>query len=172
MHIRNATADDLPAILEIHNTAIATSTAIWTDDLTDLTERERWFADHAERDNPVLVAETDGAVIGYAALGPWRAKTGFRHTVEDSVYVREGAQGAGVGHHLLTALLDLARSRGYHVMIADIEAGNAASIRLHERHGFQHCGTVPEVGTKFGRWLDLTVMRLQLQASDHETEIK
>jgi phosphinothricin acetyltransferase len=120
-----------------------------------------WLADHVARDS-AFVAEVRGHVAGFAAYGPWRELDGYRHTVEDSVYVREGMQGLGIGSALLAALVASAREAGHHVMIADIEAGNAASIRLHERLGFQRLGTLPEVGTKFGRWLDLTIMHLTL----------
>lgn len=165
MLVRAATEADLAGLLDIHNQAIVESTAIWTDDPVTMAERADWLAEHRAADHPVLVAELDGRVVGYASYGPWRAKTGFRHTVDDSVYVRDEAQGCGVGRALLTALVELARERGCHVMIADIESANTASIRLHERLGFEHCGTVREVGLKFGRWLDLTVMRLQLNDS-------
>lgn len=101
-------------------------------------------------------------MAGFAVYGPWRELDGYRHTVEDSVYVREDRQGLGIGSALLTALIASAREAGRHVMIAGIEAGNSGSIRLHERFGFHHAGTVREVGTKFGRWLDLTIMRLPL----------
>ena len=108
------------------------------------------------------MAVTGEEVAGFAVYGPWRTLDGYRHTVEDSVYVREDRHGLGIGSALLAALVDAARAAGHHVMVAGIDARNAASVRLHERFGFQHAGTLPEVGTKFGRWLDLTLMRLPL----------
>ncbi|RFA17906.1 GNAT family N-acetyltransferase [Subtercola boreus] len=178
MIIRQAGADDMPAILAIHNDAIVNSVAIWTDTTVDLAERAAWLEGHERDGYPVLVAvdepdgtsagprgaggDRDGTVLGYASLSSWHAKSGFRHTVEDSIYLRPDATGRGLGKVLLGALLQLAREGGYHVVVADIEAGNAASIRLHETFGFENCGTVREVGTKFGRWLDLTTMRLPL----------
>ncbi|WP_189189873.1 GNAT family N-acetyltransferase [Streptomyces albiflavescens] len=159
--VRRARPADMEAIRAIRNHAIEHSTALWTQTLQSPTEGAAWLAAHLERDS-AFVAEVDGEVAGFAVYGPWREKDGYRHTVEDSVYVREGLHGLGIGSGLLTALITSAREAGHHVVIAGIEAENTASIRLHERFGFDHVGTVPEVGTKFGRWLDLTIMRLPL----------
>lgn len=170
MIIRAARPDDAAALLEIHNAAVTHSTAIWTDRLETVADREAYLADHEAAGHAVLVAETDGAdgtdrlVVGYASFGTWRQKNGYRLTVDNSVYVRDSHHGAGIGRALMTELITIARDRGFHVMIADIEAGNTASVRLHERLGFEVCGTIREVGTKYGRWLDLTVMRLELSA--------
>jgi phosphinothricin acetyltransferase len=114
------------------------------------------------RNFPVLVADVDGKVAGYASYGDWRTLDGFRHSAEHSVYVHRDHRGAGLGRDLMTALIEVARERGIHVMIACVEAGNAASIRLHESLGFRNVGTFREVGTKFGRWLDLTCLELRL----------
>ncbi|WP_153537608.1 GNAT family N-acetyltransferase [Streptomyces sp. RB17] len=159
--VRRALPGDAEAIRAIRNRAIERSTALWTQTPQSSPETVRWLATHLERGS-AFVAETAGDVAGFAVYGPWRDLDGYRHTVEDSVYVREDRHGLGIGSALLSALIDSARDAGLHVMIAGIEAENAASIRLHERFGFQHVGTVPEVGTKFGRWLDLTLMRLPL----------
>ncbi|CAN5125549.1 GNAT family N-acetyltransferase [soil metagenome] len=175
--IRDATPADLPAILNIHNDAIRTSRAIWMDEPVELSDREEWFASAQERDDAVLVAEVDGAVAGYASFGPWRERYGYRHSVENSVYIADGHQGAGLGRALLVELIARARAAGYHVMIADIEAGNRASIHLHESLGFLHEGLVREVGTKFGEWLDLAIMRLPLEprpraAAEHRAVLR
>ncbi|OQR65782.1 GNAT family N-acetyltransferase [Streptomyces maremycinicus] len=159
--VRPAHRDDAEAIQAIRNHAIEHSTALWTDTPQSPAEGVAWLATHLERGS-ALVAEADGEIAGFAVYGPWRQLDGFRHTVEDSVYVREGRHGLGVGSALLAALITSARDAGHHVVIAGIEAENASSIRLHERFGFRHAGTVPEVGAKFGRWLDLTIMQLPL----------
>lgn len=162
--VRPAQAGDAEAVRAIRNHAIEHSTALWTDAPQTPAEGAAWLATHLARGS-ALVAEAAGApgeVAGFAVYGPWRALDGYRHTVEDSVYVREGSQGLGIGSALLAALIAAAREAGHHVMIAGIEARNAPSVRLHERFGFEHAGTVREVGTKFGRWLDLTLMRLPL----------
>ncbi|MBP2460398.1 MULTISPECIES: GNAT family N-acetyltransferase [unclassified Rhizobium] len=160
--IRDATEADLPAILEIYNDAVANTTAIWNETLVDLANRRDWFAARQARGFPVLVADEDGVVKGYASYGDWRAFEGFRHTVEHSVYVHREARGEGIGRLLMRELITRAASNGIHVMIACVEAGNAASIRLHERLGFRLTGTFSEVGIKFGRWLDLVCMELRV----------
>jgi phosphinothricin acetyltransferase len=159
--VRPAHLGDAAAILAIRNHAIEYSTALWTQAPQSPAEGAAWLAAHLGRDS-AFVAEMDGEVAGFAVYGPWRELDGYRHTVEDSVYVREGRHRLGIGSALMTALIASAREAGHHVVIADIEAENAASIRLHERFGFRHVGTAREVGTKFGRWLDLTIMRLPL----------
>jgi phosphinothricin acetyltransferase len=160
--IRDATEADLPAILEIYNDAVANTTAIWNETLVDLTNRRDWFAARQARGFPILVADEDGVVKGYAAYGDWRAFEGFRHTVEHSVYVHREARGGGIGRLLMRELITRAASNGIHVMIACVEAGNAASIRLHETLGFRLTGTFSEVGIKFGRWLDLACLELRV----------
>ncbi|WP_137132054.1 GNAT family N-acetyltransferase [Rhizobium sp. FY34] len=160
--IRDATEADLPAILDIYNDAVANTTAIWNDNLVDLANRQDWFAARRARGFPVLVAEQNGVIAGYAAYGDWRAFEGFRHTVEHSVYVEKDHRGAGIGRLLMQALIVKAREGGVHVMIACVETGNQASIRLHQSLGFRVAGQFSEVGTKFGRWLDLTCLELRV----------
>ena len=103
-----------------------------------------------------------GEVLGYATYGPWRAFDGYRHTVEHSVYVRGNQRGKGLGRTLMEALLERAAAQGIHVMVAGIEAGNTGSLILHEKLGFEQVGHLPQVGTKFGKWLDLTFLQLML----------
>ena len=162
MIIRPAVDADLDAILAIHNDAILNSTALWTDDVVPRSDREEWLASRTAAGDAVLVAMEDDQVAGYAAYAPWRAKYGYRNTVEDSVYLAAPFQGRGFGRSLLLALIEHARTAGHHVMLADIESGNAASIRLHESLGFVEVGRLREIGTKFDRWLDLTILQLDL----------
>jgi phosphinothricin acetyltransferase len=159
--VRVARTDDAGAVRAIRNHAVETTTAIWTGVPMSADEAHTWVAEHVTR-KAMLVAEADGAVVGYASFAPWRAKEGYRYSVEDSVYVAAGQQGRGVGRALLTELVALARAAGAHRMYADIEAGNAASISLHESLGFRRVGLLREVGTKFGRWLDLAILELEL----------
>lgn len=166
MLIRDANPADLGALRDIYNDAVLNTTAIWNEVAIDLDNRRAWLELRAQQGFPVLVAEDAGEVVGYASYGPWRAFDGFRETVEHSVYVRADQRGKGVGPQLMQALIDRARTQGLHVMVAAIESGNAASIRLHERLGFATTGQMPQVGQKFGRWLDLTFMQLILDARD------
>ena len=160
--IRPALDADLDAILTIHNDAILHSTALWTDEVVERSDREDWLATRAAAGNAVLVAIETDEVAGYATYAPWRAKYGYRNTVEDSVYIAAPYQGRGFGRALLVELIEHARGADHHVMLADIESGNAASIGLHESLGFVEVGHLREIGTKFDRWLDLTILRLDL----------
>ncbi|WP_439853698.1 GNAT family N-acetyltransferase [Pseudomonas yamanorum] len=165
MEIIDATDDHIPGIRDIYNDAVENSTAIWNDCKVDSDNRRAWLAGRALAGYPVLVAiDTDNRVLGYASFGDWRAWDGYRHTVEHSVYVRADKRGNGIGKLLLMALIDRARRIGKHVMVAGIEAENLASIRMHERLGFELAGTLKEVGAKFGIWLDLTFLQLQLDS--------
>lgn len=162
MLIRDAHEDDLPAILAIHNDAVLTTTAIWNSTTVDLEDRRAWLAARRQAGYPVLVAEQAGEVAGYASFGDWRAWEGYRFTVENSIYIRADRRGRGIGSALLAPLVAAAGRLGKHVMVAGIEAGNAASIRLHHRHGFVQVGHFREVGEKFGRWLDLVFLQRTL----------
>lgn len=162
MIIREAAESDLDAILAIHNANIRSSTALWTDDEVPRADREQWFAEQSEARNPIIVADVDGELAGYATYAQWRSKYGYRFSVEDSIYIADGHQGNGYGRALLSELIRLATAAGHHVMIADIEAGNAASIRLHESLGFESAGLLPQIGRKFDRWLDLAILVLPL----------
>jgi L-amino acid N-acyltransferase YncA len=163
--LRDANEADLPAIRDIYNHAVEHTTAIWNETLVDLENRLEWFRARKARGFPVIVAERDGKVAGYASYGDWRAFDGYRHTVEHSVYVEKDCRGLGAGEALMRELILRAQKANIHVMIAGIEAENQASIRLHEKLGFRIAGTFSEVGIKFGRWLDLTCMELRVPAS-------
>jgi L-amino acid N-acyltransferase YncA len=162
MLIRTATEADLPGVLEIHADAVANSTAIWTDVVPDLEGRRAWLAAHGVPGTTAIVAVEGDLVVGYGSVGPFHAKDGYRHTVEDSVYVRPGHQGAGIGRALLEALVAFSREAGHHVVVALVEAGNEGSVRLHRSLGFEDAGLLREVGTKYGRWLDLRYLTLHL----------
>ncbi len=162
MNIRFAGKDDCAAIAEIYNHAVVNTAAIWNDQTVDVDNRIAWFEARALLGYPVLVSEENGVVTGYASFGDWRAFDGFRHTVEHSVYVHPEHQGKGLGLALMERLINEAKRVGKHVMVAGIESQNHGSIHLHSKLGFVTTGQMPQVGTKFGRWLDLTFMQLQL----------
>ena len=163
MLIRDAVPADAEAIAGIYNDAVLNTTAIWNDVVVDARNREVWLELRQGSGYPVLVAEADdGAVVAYATFGDFRAFDGYRYTVEHSVYVRSDVRGGGIGEALMLELIERARGIGKHVLVAAIESSNAHSIRLHEKLGFVPGGTLTEVGTKFGRWLDLTFMQLTL----------
>ncbi|MGY5957034.1 GNAT family N-acetyltransferase [Kosakonia sp. BK9b] len=162
MNIRYATKADCGDIAAIYNHAVLNTAAIWNDQTVDVDNRIAWFEARTLLGYPVLVSEENGQVTGYASFGDWRAFDGFRHTVEHSVYVHPEHQGKGLGLALMQRLIAEAKQIGKHVMVAGIEAQNQGSIHLHSKLGFVITGQMPQVGTKFGRWLDLTFMQLQL----------
>jgi phosphinothricin acetyltransferase len=162
--IRPATMADLPALMAIYNHAVVHTTAIWNDAVADLDNRRAWYEARRKVGYPVLVAEVDGIVAGYGSFGDFRAFEGYRFSVEHSVYVAETMRRQGIASRLLEALVEEARRLGKHVMIAGVAADNDASIRLHLRHGFVETGRMPEVGIKFGRWLDLVFLQKTLAA--------
>ena len=163
MIVRDASEAELAGILAIYNHAVAHSTAIWNDVLVDLDNRREWWRARVGAGFPVLVAlDDEGAVLGYASYGPFRPFDGYRQTVEHSVYVAESARRRGVATALLTALEARAGAAGMHVMVGGIAADNEASLDLHRRLGFSETGHLPEVGQKFGRWLDLVFMQKRL----------
>ena len=160
--IREATPEDAQAIATIYNDAVRTTTAIWNEVEVSVRDRIDWIAARQQAGFPVLVLEEGAKVVGYASYGPFRAFDGYRGTVEHSVYVRTDLRGGGRGRALLSALIWRAQAQGLHVMVAAIEAGNAGSLVLHQRLGFEAVGLMPQVGQKFGRWLDLLWMQLKL----------
>lgn len=167
IRVRDADRNDIEGILAIYNDAVAHTTAIWNEVEVDAKNRSAWLAERQRTGYPVLVAvDEDETVLGYASFGDWRAWDGYRHTVEHSVYIQKHHRGAGIGKTLMVALIERARSLGKHVMVAGIEAGNEASIRLHEKLGFAYVGRLREVGAKFGQWLDLAFLQLTLDTRE------
>jgi L-amino acid N-acyltransferase YncA len=163
--IRDAGPDDVEAITALTNALIATTTIEWRDEPYALDDRRRWLAAKLEAGYPVLVAEADGAVVGWAGLGDFRDSgrwPGYRFTVEHSIHVRQDHWGRGTGRALLDALASRARAAGKRVMVAGIDGDNADAIRFHQRVGFVQVGRLPGVGEKFGRRLDLVLMQQEL----------
>ncbi|HEY1831543.1 MAG TPA: GNAT family N-acetyltransferase [Acidimicrobiales bacterium] len=161
MEIRSATPPDAPAIADILNALLTTTTVEWTETPHRVEDIVRWIEDH----EVVLVAEEDGEVVGLAAFGWFRdavVRPGYRFTVENSVHVRQSHWGRGLGSRLMQELIEAARASGKHAMVAAIDATNEDSIRFHQRLGFAEVGRLPQVGTKFGRWLDLVLLELRL----------
>jgi L-amino acid N-acyltransferase len=158
MLIREATLKDLPAILSIYNEVILTSTAVYCDQPVTLEERVRWYEGRREKDYPVLVAELDGQIAGYASFGDFRSFPGYRFSIEHSVHLAPAFRGRGIGSALVEALFAPAKKLGKHAMIAAVDADNAGSIRFHEKLGFTQVARMPEVGYKFDRWLDLVML--------------
>jgi phosphinothricin acetyltransferase len=145
-----------PEILAIFNDAIASSTALYEYRPRTLEYMAGWFETKQKGSYPVVGAADDAhRLLGFASYGPFRPHPAYKYTVEHSVYVDPAHRGRGIGRRLLEAIVERARAQGYHNVVGGIDRDNAVSIRLHERLGFEHCGTVRHAGFKFGRWLDL-----------------
>jgi phosphinothricin acetyltransferase len=161
--IRPATEADLPCVTEIYEHAVLHGTATFELIAPDLAEMTRRFRTLIDAGFPYLVAAIDGEVIGYAYAGPYRPRPAYRFTVENSIYLKPATHRRGIGLTLLKRLLLECEARGHRQMIAVIgDSANAGSIGLHRRCGFQMIGTHPNVGLKFGRWLDTVMMQLSL----------
>jgi phosphinothricin acetyltransferase len=156
----DANASHAEAIARIHNHAVLHSTAIWYDTPISVESRAAFIKSRQDAGFPFITAvDHDGAVLGYASYGEFRAFSGYRHTVEHLVYVAETAQRQGIASKLMHALMERAQNSQVHAMVGAIESGNLASLELHRRLGFTEVGRMPEVGIKFGRWLDLSLMQ-------------
>ena len=165
--IRAAENRDVPAIAAIYAEAVLHGTASFELDPPDGAEMARRREALVTDDHPYLAAEIDGIVAGYAYAGPYRPRLAYRSTVESSVYVAPTFHGRGIGGGLLRALVTAASVRGFRQMVAVIgDSANQASIRLHERCGFEPVGTLRSVGWKHGRWLDTVLMQRSLGPGD------
>ena len=163
LEIRPTTVADLPSITEIYAHEVREGTATFELVAPDLAEMTRRFQALAGGGFPYLVAELDGSIAGYAYASSYRPRPAYRFTVENSVYLRPATHRRGIGRQLLERLITECETRGFRQMIAVIgDSANAASIGVHAACGFQLIGTHPNVGLKFGRWLDTVMMQREL----------
>lgn len=160
--IRRAEAADAPAIADIYNEAILTTTATFDTEPKSVEDRAQWLKSHHER-YPVLVAVVKGKVVGWASLTRWSERRAYDETAETSFYVHSANRGRGIGRRLKAAIIEEARRQGFHSLIARIAEGSRESIHLNEQAGFVHVGTLKEVGRKFGRLLDVHIMQKILE---------
>lgn len=161
MIIRTAEEKDMPQLLDIYNYEVEHGYA--TFDLTpkNMEERMVWFREHNVENHPLIVAEEDGKAVGYASLSSYRPKEAYKTTVELSIYVDKDYRRKGIAGKLASNIIEIARDRDdVHTVISVITGGNEASCLLHEHLGFLHCGTMKEMGMKFGKMLD--IMNYQL----------
>jgi L-amino acid N-acyltransferase YncA len=156
--IRSATIEDLDAITEIYNEAILKTVATFDTEPKTIEDLKKWFEDHGSK-NPILVAEQNEALVGWASLSKWSDRCAYQDTAEISLYVKEEHQGKGIGRRLMEAIIKEGKKTGLHTIIARITEGNESSLHLHESVGFTLIGTMKEVGEKFGKRLDVHLMQ-------------
>jgi L-amino acid N-acyltransferase YncA len=159
--VREATTADRRAILDIYNDAVLHSTATFDLEVRSWREQQQWFVAHRSP-YQVLVAAIGDTVAGWGSISRFRTRPAYGFTAEDSIYVHEDFRRRGIGAALLDALIQSARERGFHSIMALIDGDSTVSIHLHERFGFREVGTFREVGFKFGRWLDVVHMQKML----------
>jgi phosphinothricin acetyltransferase len=159
--VRDAVDDDVDAITRIQNALIGSTTIEWTDEPYSVDSRRAWLDEHRAAGFPVLAAELDGVVVGFAAYSGFRDTgkwPGYDRTVELTVHVDGDHWGHGVGRSLIDELCGRAAAAGMHAIVAAIDGDNESSVRFHERIGFAEVGRLPQVGHGHGRWLDLVLM--------------
>jgi len=156
--IRKAAMKDLAAITEIYNEAVLKTVATFDTEPKMVEEQKPWFESYDSK-HPILVAEQDGTIVGWASLSKWSDRCAYSDTAELSVYVKEEYRGRGIGKKLMREILDQGQKVGFHTVVARIAESNEVSVRLHEAFGFEHVGTMKEVGRKFGKLLDVHMMQ-------------
>lgn len=166
MKYRLATVEDAEAIRTIYNREVLGSTVTFDMVARTLEDQLAWMDAHSGAHPAVVAVDDEDQVRGFGSLSPYRPRAAYRTTVEDSVYVAQDTQGGGVGKGLLSELVRLAGSHGFHAVIGRIVGGHEASIGLHRACGFEIVGTEREVGRKFGKWLDVVVMQRLVDAND------
>jgi L-amino acid N-acyltransferase len=170
MHIRLATPGDAEAIRAIYNVEVLGGTS--TLDMVERTkeEQEAWLLEHQGVHPAIVAVEPAGAgagqigahgelVLGFGSLSPFRERSGYAATAENSVYVERAQQGKGIGRAILAELLTLASAHGFHSVIARIAGHNETSIGLHRAAGFELVGVEREVGRKHRQWLDVVELQ-------------
>lgn len=163
MIIRTAQELDMPHLLHIYNYEVMHGLATFDLHAKTMQERMAWFYDHNRDNHPLLVAELDDRAVGYASLSSYRDKEAYARTVELSIYIDPDYRRRGIARRLMAAILAKAREReDIHTVISVITDGNAASVKLHEEFGFTYCGTIKEVGWKFGKLLGIVNYQLMV----------
>ena len=153
MSIRLGKEEDIQALLEIYNYEVVNGVATLDLEPRSLEEWTQWFCEHNIGNHPLIVAEIDGEIAGYATLSEYRTKEAFKSTVELSVYIGPDFRGKGVASDLMEEILRMAKEdKDTHLVVSVITSGNGASVRLHEKFGFTFCGTIPAVGYKHGAY--------------------
>jgi L-amino acid N-acyltransferase YncA len=168
--IRIATKRDLPYILEIYNDAILHTTAIYDYKAHTIEDRIKWYENKIQDGYPIIVAEENNTVIGFATFGSFRPWPAFKYSIEHSIYVHENCGNKGTGTLLLKELIQISNESGFATMVAGIDGSNEKSIRMHKKLGFKYAGTISKAGFKFGKWLNLVFYQLELNGPKNPIE--
>ena len=159
LNIRPATLNDQEAIRSIYNEAVLNTTATFDTDERTVEKQLVWFMNH-KKNHPVFIAEQEGDVVGWASLSPWSDRCAYDTTVEVSVYIHKDHRGKRIGSKLLQVITAEGKNVGNHTVLSRITSGNETSIHIHEKFGYHTVGVMKEVGYKFGKFLDVTIMQL------------
>ncbi len=162
MMIRLMEEKDLPEVLDIYNDIILTSKAVYRYETQSLEEKKQWFKEQQASNNPLLVFDENGAVVGFATYSQFRPYPGYKYTMEHSMYVHRDHYQKGIATKLMLELIRIAQEHGIKTLIAGIDGENIGSIKVHEKLGFEYVGTIKNAGYKFEQWLDLVFYQLQL----------
>ena len=167
MPVRAASLQDLPAVQSIYAYHVLHGLASFEEEAPPLEEMRRRYEDVTGRGLPYLVAEENGEILGYGYCTLYRSRSAYRFALEDSIYVKHGEQGKGIGKAVLARLIEHCAALNYRQMIAVIgDSANAASIAVHASLGFVRAGNLRSTGYKFGRWVDSVLMQLPLGEGD------
>ena len=163
MKVRLAKLADAAEIADIYNHEVLSGVATFDLVPKSLEEQREWLRDRSGALPCIVAVDEDGAVTGWACLSKYRDRPAYGTSVEDSVYIHERHQGAGIGNLLLPEILRLADEHGFHSTFARIAGNNPSSVALHAKHGFEIVGVEKEVGRTFGQWLDVTLMQRRVR---------
>ena len=159
--VRKAKKSDLASIIEIYNYAVVNTTATFDTEPKTVKSQREWFFKRSSR-HPIIVAEKENEIIGWASLSQWSERPAYAKTVEISIYIDKNNQGLGVGKELFGEIIRIAGENGFHAIIARIAGDNKASMRLHQGFGFKYIGSLKEVGFKFNKYIDVHIMQIIL----------
>ena len=168
--IRDAIENDLTDILEIYNDAILNTTSVYDYNAHTIDDRKQWYEKKKQEGYPILVYEKNNEVVGFATLGPFRAWSAYKYSVEHSIYVNRIYRNKGIGVLLTKEIIRIANEREFAILVAGIDEANEISIKMHEKLGFKYSGTINKAGYKFGKWLNLSFYQLELKGPKNPIE--
>jgi len=162
--------NDLMKILEIYNDAILNTTSVYDYNAHTIDDRKQWYEKKKQEGYPILVFEQNTKVIGFATFGPFRAWPAYKYSVEHSIYVHERYRKKGIGTALAKEIIRITNEREFATLVAGIDESNIKSVKMHEKLGFKHSGTINKAGYKFGKWLNLAFYQLDLKGPKNPTD--